>query len=426
MILTRCAALPPLYLLLALIVAALSPAQAQSPQLQAPKANDARLGGDLVRTRFVADLSKAVEFEVRTLADPYRVIVDLADVNFQMPPGLGAKGRGLVTGFRFGNFAKGKSRIVIDTAGPVLVENSLVRPPEGGQPARLIIDMARTTRAIFMKKQAESAADAGPHTVGAAAEPLEALASPPAAAKPVVVIDPGHGGIDPGAMSAGGVFEKAVVYEFALELKKKLEATKKFEVHLTRDGDVFIPLAERVAFAQKKNAGLFISIHADAIDAKHPLLGAKGPQVAQTVRGASIYTLGQQASDAEAQVIAARENLSDVLAGVGPVVGANDEVSSILVDLVQRAAKNQAREFSNTLVSHLRGKTELNMRPQRFANFIVLRAPDVPSVLIELGYLSNVEDEKQLTSEAWRARTAGAIGAAIVSFFGNAQSRLPF
>ncbi len=415
-----------------LVIAAISgvvthPALAQS---NPPLAKDARIGGDISRTRFVADLSKEVEFKVRTLPDPYRIIVDMGDVNFQMPKGLGAKGRGLVTGFRFGNFAKGKSRIVIDTAQPVIVENAFVRPAEGAQPARLVIDMKRTTRADFMKRHAAaltaetSQGQAGPGWDKATEQ--EPGANGGGEDRPVIVIDPGHGGIDPGASSSQGIFEKAVVLALSVELKKRLEQTNRFKVFLTREGDVFVPLNERTAFAQKKGASLLISLHADAIDAKHPLLGAKGPQVAQEVRGASIYTLNQQASDDEAKASAARENLSDVLAGLDQQKEAKDEVSNILGDLVQRATKNEAREFSNLLVSQLRGKITLNPRPQRFANFIVLRAPDVPSVLIELGYLSNLEDEKQLLSPAWRSSVADLMSQAISSFFSSAQSRLPF
>ncbi len=399
-------------------------------QAKPPLARDARIGGDTMRTRFVADLSKEVDFKVRTLPDPYRIIVDLGDVNFQMPKGLGTKGRGLVTAFRFGNFAKGKSRIVIDTAQPVIVENAFVRPAEGGQPARLVIDMLRTTRADFMKRQDE-ALNTDPAPPPGSLGWNQATQQEPAKksrgdGRPVIVIDPGHGGIDPGTSSSQGIYEKAVVFALSLELKKRLEETNRFEVFLTRESDVFVPLSDRMTFAQKKDAALLISLHADAIDAKHPLLGAKGPEVAQAVRGASIYTLSQQASDAEAQASAARENLSDVLAGLDQQKSARDEVSNILVDLVQRATKNEAREFSNMLVSQLNGKVTFNPKPQRFANFIVLRAPDVPSVLVELGYLSNLEDEKQLLSQAWRASVAELISVAISKFFSRAQSRLPF
>jgi N-acetylmuramoyl-L-alanine amidase len=393
-------------------------------QAKPPQAKDARVGGDATRTRFVADLSKQVEFRVRTLPDPFRIIVDMGDVNFQMPAGLGARGRGLVTGFRFGNFAKGKSRIVIDTAGPVIVENAFIKPPEGGQPARLVIDMVKTTRAEFMARQTETQRAEEKATVRGGADEPE-IANRSRTSRPVIVIDPGHGGVDPGTSSAQGVYEKNVVLAFCLELKKRLELTNKFEVYLTRDTDVFIPLSERVAVAQKKAAALLISLHADAIDAKHPLLGAKGPMVAQTVRGASIYTLGERASDAEAQASAARENLSDVLAGFEEKKK-NTEEAVIIIDILQRAAKNQARDFSNMLVSHLSGKVLLNSKAQRFADFIVLRAPDVPSVLIELGYLSNPEDEKDLVSPEWRKTAADHMSAAIVKFFARAQGRLPF
>ncbi len=405
-----------------------------------PQAKDARIGGDVARTRFVADLSKVVPFSVRVLPDPYRVIVDLADVNFQMPPGVGSKARGLVNAFRFGNFAEGKSRIVIDVVEPVAVEKAFVREAESGQPARLVIDMVRTTKEEFMKAyeaqlEAERAKRASlggrgwqtsivqdpnivhdPKTVG----------DPKTAGKPVIVIDPGHGGIDPGTQGSLGVLEKSVVFAFCLELKRQLEAVGRFRVLLTRETDIFIPLGERVSFARSQGGDLFISIHADAIDKNHPLLGAAGPRIAQEVRGASIYTLSEKASDAEAQASAARENLSDIIAGLDDRKTSGDEVSNILIDLVQRATKNESREFSNILVSHLRGITVMNSKAQRFANFTVLRAPDVPSVLIELGYLSNREDEKQLISPEWREKVAGAMVSAITSFFSQAQSRIPF
>lgn len=410
------------------------PAQpAKKPTPANVQARDARLGGDVARTRFVADLSKEVPFTVRTLPDPYRVIVDLADVNFQMPEGLGSKGRGLVSAFRFGNFAEGKSRIVIDVIEPVIVEKAFLRPPANGQPARLVLDMVKTTKADFANRYEEQlAAERKKKRNPADGWQTAAIQDPKSPVegrgpgKRVVVIDPGHGGIDPGTSGSQGILEKAVVFAFCVELKRQLEAAGRFRVLMTRETDIFIPLGERVNFARYQSGDLFISIHADAIDEKHPLLGASGPKIAQEVRGASIYTLSEKASDAEAQASAARENLSDIIAGLDERKGSGDEVSNILIDLVQRATKNESREFSNILVSHLQGNTLLNKKAQRFANFTVLRAPDVPSVLIELGYLSNREDEKQLISPEWRKKVAGAMVNAIASFFTQAQSRMPF
>jgi len=409
-------------------------ARTKAPDPAMPQANDARLGGDVARTRFVADLSKSVPFTVRILPEPYRVIVDLGDVNFQMPPGVGSKSRGLVSAFRFGNFAQGKSRIVIDVVEPVAVEKAFVREAENGQPARLVIEMVRTTRDEFMKaykkqleaERAQQTSLAGRNWQTSIVQDPKTEGDPKTPGKPVIIIDPGHGGIDPGTQGSTGALEKSVVFAFSLELKRQLEALGRFRVLLTRETDIFIPLGERVNFARYQGGNLFISIHADAIDKNHPLLGAAGQRIAQEVRGASIYTLSEKASDAEAQASAARENLSDIIAGLDSSKTSGDEVSNILIDLVQRATKNESREFSNILVSHLRGITTLNPKAQRFANFSVLRAPDVPSVLVELGYLSNLEDEKQLVSPEWREKVAGAMVSAINDFFSQAQSRIPF
>jgi N-acetylmuramoyl-L-alanine amidase len=395
------------------VAAPLVRAETTAPKAGEPQANDARLAGDSNRTRFIADISKDVQFTVRTLADPYRIIVDLDEVNLQMPEGLGGKGRGLVRAFRFGAFAAGKSRIVIDTTDPVLVEKAFIRPAGEKQPARLVVDMMRTTRAEFLKasqqqaataQQKKSAGDAKPRAETAVASTGWAAktaigdekSQPSHGGKPVVVIDPGHGGIDPGTRGASGMLEKAVVLAFCGELKQKLEASGRFNVIMTRETDDFIALNERVDLARARNAALLISIHADAIDANHPLLGAKGPEIAQTVRGATVYTLDQNASDAEAQASASRENRSDIMAGIEGRGDQDDESKKVLGDLLQRAAKNESREFANILVDHLSGKIELNLKPKRAANFTVLRAAEFPSVLLELGYLSNHEDERLL------------------------------
>lgn len=391
-----------------------------------PQANDARLAGDANRTRFIADMSREVQFTVRTLADPYRIIVDLDEVNFQMPEGVGARGRGLVKSFRFGAFAAGRSRIVIDTTDPVIIEKAFVRPAGDSQPARLVIDMMRTTRADFMKQARPQpkapAAGLGNSWAAATGEPL----SPAARGKPVVVVDPGHGGIDPGTVGASGIYEKVIVLAFCTELKKKLEATGRFNVVMTRENDDFIPLTERVDMARARNAALFISIHIDAIDPKNPLLGADGPKVAQMVRGATIYTLDQDASDAEALEKAQRENRSDIMAGIETNGERDNEATKVLGDLLQRAAKNESREFASILLKQMESKMELNLKPKRSANFTVLRAAEFPSVLLELGYVSNAEDEKLLLSADWRAKAATLIATATAQFFERSATRLPF
>ena len=381
------------------------PAEARSQKQTV--ANDARLAGDKTRTRFIADLSKKVDVNVFALGDPYRVIVDLPEVNFQMPEGLGTEKRGLITGYRFGLFAPGKSRIVIDVNGPFLVDKSFVLDPRADQPARLVVDLVPTDQKTFLAKLRE--ASARPVANAAVAQ----KASLPAAAvnaKPVVVIDPGHGGIDPGTRSPEGVTEKEVVLAFAKTLKQRLAAKGQYDVVLTREDDRFIPLRERVEFAQKRNAKLFVSVHADYFPKP------------KEARGATVYTLSEQASDEEARELAAKENFSDAVAGVELPDESDEIVANILVDLAQRETQNRSITFAKSIVGEM-GKANLHSKALRSAGFRVLKAPDVPSVLLELGFLSHPDDEKRLTSETWRATIADKVAAAIDGYFAKRVAR---
>ena len=393
-------------------------------------AKDARVGGDLTRTRFVADLSDTVDFRAFLLADPYRVIVDLPEVKFLMPSGIGSQGKGLISAFRYGLFAPGKSRIVIDVVEPVLIDKAYVRAAENGEPARLVLDLVHTTPAQFEKQRGRQnmLRSTGPGTFQTSTEEASADKAPPETqkrtkTKPVIVLDPGHGGVDPGAISAGGAYEKNVVYAFCKVLKAKLEETGKYRVLLTRDDDIFIALDARVEYARKEQADLLVSVHADALDLKHPLANAARP--AKDVRGASIYTLSEEASDELAKAIAARENRSDVLAGV-ELPGATDgDLASILIDLMHRETKNLSVSFARSLLGTLKGNVELTGSPHRFANFRVLKAQDVPSVLLELGYLSNEQDESALTSDKWRSKVTEAIVESIGAFFAKRMVSAP-
>ena len=283
-------------------------------------AKDARLAGDRGRTRFIADLSKKVDVNVFSLADPYRVIVDLPEVSFQMPEGLGSEKRGLVTGYRYGMFAPGKSRIVIDVGGPFLVDKAFVLEARPDQPARLVVDLVATDRTTFLAKLRAARSS----IVGSISQ-SKPQAQPAGAAKPVIILDPGHGGIDPGTASADGVTEKEVVLAFAKTLRQKLEAKGEYQVYLTREGDTFLALRERVEFAQSKGANLFVSIHADSF-----------PKHANEASGATVYTLSEQATDDEAKELAAKENFSDAIAGVELPTDRDEVVANILIDLAQR------------------------------------------------------------------------------------------
>lgn len=374
-------------------------------------ANDARVAGDRERTRFIADLSKKVDVHVFALGNPYRVIVDAPDVSFQMPDGIGKQKRGLVTAYRYGLFAPGKARIVIDIAGPFLIDKAFVLEPRDDQPARLVIDLVPTDEKTFLSKLKETK----PLAEKEAPVTLPPPPSRPPDAKPVVVLDPGHGGIDPGTRSDSGITEKEVVLTFSRAVKAKLEASGRYEVHLTREDDTFLALRERVAFAQKKGAGLFLSIHADYF-----------PQEIDKTTGATVYTLSEQASDDEARALAAKENFSDALAGIELPSDSDEVLANILIDLAQRETKNRSGVFARSIVGELASRGALHTRKIRSAGFRVLKAPDVPSVLLELGFLSNPDDEKLLTSEAWRDRTAEAVAKSIDTYFAKRLAQSPY
>jgi N-acetylmuramoyl-L-alanine amidase len=367
-----------------------------------PVASDARLGGDEKRTRFIIDVSKNLSLTAFTLADPYRVVIDIPQVVFQFPAKTGESGRGLIKAFRYGLVMPGGSRIVIDTKGPVRIDKAFVLDPIDSQPARIVLDLVGIDRETFMRTLALENRARRP------AEPKKGdrEASPRGAdQRALVMLDPGHGGIDNGTTAASGEMEKTIVLEFALQLRDKLEKTGKYRVALTRADDRFVPLAERVQMARQQGAALFLSIHADAL-AKHE----------GEARGAAVYTLSETASDAEAARLAEAENKADVIAGVD-LSGEPNEVADILIDLAQRETKHFSVHFAKTLVGELKTSARLHKHPLKAAGFRVLKAPDVPSVLLELGYVTSRQDLKLLTSESWRARAADSIVQAVHAFF---------
>lgn len=361
-------------------------------------ASGARVSGDGERTRFVIELSEGVEFGTFVLPDPNRVIIDLANVTFDLPPEAGSNAGGMVSAWRYGQFAAGQARVVLDVDRPVAVEHAFFLPPVADQPGRLILDLVSTSEAAFAEAVKTSRGKR------AGAEPaLTDKSEPVTGNRPVVVLDPGHGGVDPGAVGEGGVFEKDVVLSFARRLRDNLMASGEVEVRMTRDDDRFLSLRQRVEVARGFGADLFVSIHADS-----------APQ--DYVRGATVYTLSERPSDAQAAAIAARENRSDVLAGI-EADEATDEVTDILIDLARRETKVFSHHFAEEVIDELGTAVQLHKNPHRSARFRVLKAHDIPSVLIELGYLSNIHDEQLLTDEKWRERAAGALTEAVDRFF---------
>ena len=362
--------------------------------------NDIRLGVTAERTRLVLDLGAKVDFDIFLLDRPRRVVVDLPSLAW---PTDQPTVDGLVQKIRFGQFTADKSRLVIDAKGPVRVAKSFLLPPSSGLPHRLVIDLVKTGNKEFADQVAKDrAAKRSAKKAAPAPTPFTPKPRKQANSKPVIVLDAGHGGVDPGALGRKAR-EKSVTLNFTRELAKQLRKTGKYKVYLTRNRDIYIPLRQRVNIARKHNADLFISIHADAIKRKN-------------VRGMSIYTLSETASDKEAAALAKKENQSDIIAGID-FADQPPEVANILIDLAQRETKNLSVKFANLVVDNARGKTRLLDRTHRFAGFRVLKAPDVPSVLIELGFLTNRSDEKQLLSTAWRRKVAGAVVNSVNGFF---------
>jgi N-acetylmuramoyl-L-alanine amidase len=388
------------------------PAPVASPVTGSDSAvvSDARLAGDAKQTRFVVDLDKKIQFRAFALADPYRVVVDIPQVTFQLPPGTGNAGRGLVKAFRYGMVMPGGSRIVFDLTGPAKIANSYVLDAANGQPPRLVLELEQVDRSAFSQQLAPEDRPEPKPTVAEAKAAIAAEAAPAAKpgeqpdSRPLIVIDPGHGGIDNGTQS-NGEMEKNLVLGFGLALRDRIEKSGKYRVVMTRTDDTFIPLNDRVKIARSQSAALFVSIHADAL-----------PRREGDAQGATIYTLSDKASDAEAERLADAENKADAIAGVN-LSDEPTEVADILIDLARRETKTFSNRFARLLVSEMKTAARMHKHPLKSAGFRVLKAPDVPSVLVELGYVSNKGDLEQLVSENWRNKTVGSMLLAIDAFF---------
>ena len=376
------------------------------PQGPLPIVMSARIGEHRDRTRLVIELSDPVNLRVFALASPDRVVIDMPEVSWRLGAPPRPSGFGPVKSYRYGEFRAGNSRMVIDLNSPVSVADPLVLPPSAGFGFRVVIDLFPATRSKF---DAQAGWPADLKKRESDAEKLAALIaaeqSPTAKGigKKIIVLDPGHGGLDAGTTGVNGLMEKDLALAEGLRLERELRR-RGYSVHMTRDNDTFIPLRQRVAIARADHADLFIALHADS----NPDSGTKGT---------SIYTLNDGRSDREAAALARRENQSDVIAGVD-LSGDNNPVAPILINLAQRDTRNRSSEFATKALKELGQVTDLLARsPHRSASLAVLVAPDVPAVLIELGYLSNSDDAAQMNTDSWRSRVAEAIANAVDAQF---------
>lgn len=372
-------------------------------QVQAKDAIDvfsARLGIHKDKTRFVLELSKKPVFDVFLLPNPYRIVIDMPELNWQVSD-KAVRQKGVVENYRVGLYKQNTSRVVLDVNGPVRILNTVLLPPTTGKPYRFYIDIQKTSAAGFMVEVEKRRKKKTTTEV--------VVLTPPKLPKPVqqkytVIVDAGHGGIDPGAIGKSGVYEKKLTLAVAKKLYKILDKNPIYNPIMTRSSDNFLSLRERVNVGREAGADLFISIHADSISRPD-------------FRGATVYTLSETASDDEAAEIARRENKSDLIAGVD-LEEQDDTVQGILVDLAQRETMNFSVKFAKTLIPEMtKAGLKTSGRSHRFAGFRVLKAPDVPSVLVELGYLSNKQDEKLLKSSKGQARLAASISKAIDAYF---------
>ncbi len=365
-----------------------------SPVHALSKATNFGASGDSERTIVEIALDQDPDLHWFLLSGPYRLVIELPETTFAFEP-RSLKPVGLVNGIRYGKAAEGRSRIILTSRKPFNVEKVDVEQDSDGEGYKLTIAVEKSTDSAFQAAMTEQASS----TSAIQAQPAPDSES----AKPfTVVLDPGHGGFDGGAEGVSGTNEKDITLAFAQELKARLASEPNFKVVMTRDSDEFLRLDDRVKVAQDNAADLFISIHADTIRFKG-------------LRGATVYTGSERASDAESQALADRENLADQIGGAASAEESH-EVADILFDFVRRETEDYSVHVAKDLVGELGKSVGVINNPHRHARFRVLRAPDVPSVLIELGYLSNAEDESSLRDPLWRAKAVNSIAAAVEKF----------
>lgn len=369
--------------------------------------NGVRFGLKDGMTRFVVDTTEKIDPEIFLLSNPNRLVIDIPSGRWLS--NKKTRTMGLVSQYRHGQFKPGVFRLVLDLNAGAVVHRVSYLPPAGGYGYRAIIDIKPANASTFAAAVAESKRKAAARKpVEREPDVSEQTASKRAKhrnpnGKRVIVIDPGHGGHDPGSLGSRGRNEETITLEIAKAMKAELEKENKFIVYLTRDTDRFIELRQRYKIAREKNADLFISVHADSIDTP-------------SASGGTIYTLSETTSDRETAQLVRQQNAVDVLGGIDVEVE-SQEVLPILLDLAMREKMNASAQFAEILLPELRKTVNMRKHGHRFGPWIVLKDPIVPAVLLETGFISNKKDAQFISSKAGQQKIARAVRTATVQYF---------
>lgn len=392
--------LVPMVLLISLLCGA---GKAQADEISA-----LRIGQGVGSVRIVFDADSKFEYKAFLLGSPSRLVIDTYGIDVNPDIEHQITKNNLIKSGRIGTIESDGRRIVFDLAKPSIIKKAFMLAPQSNFGWRFVIDIELVSQREFNSKIGTSHAYTSQDNPQSYAERKAKKSSETKISdggKKVIVLDPGHGGKDPGAIGYSGMYEKNITLSMGKELKAMLDKTGKYKVYLTRSTDKFIPLRDRVKIARKYKADLFISLHADSTKNRR-------------AKGLSVYTLSETASDKEAAALAERENKADVIAGLN-LVEHSKEVSDILINLAQRETMNRSSEFATFMVQEMRDEAKLVNDTHRFAGFAVLKAPDVPSVLLEMGYLSNRVEERLLKQQSYRKKLAAATTRAINRYFEN-------
>ena len=397
-----------LFLLMGLGVFTATPNAAQAAQI-----SSLRLGQGIGNIRIVLDADSQFNYKVFLLTEPKRLVIDTQNIDINSKVENEVEKNSFISRARLGTAGVNGKRLVLDLLKPAVVKKVFMLPPQSNFSWRFVIDLEVASEREFIAKVGnDNAISNGSYqTASQVTTPKTTKSSPSKAvaktskSQKIVVLDAGHGGVDPGAIGVSGVYEKNITLAMARELKEVIEKQYGYKVYLTRNRDVFIPLRDRVKIARRHDADLFLSIHADSARNRK-------------AKGLSVYTLSETASDKEAAALAEKENKADIVAGLN-FAEHSKEVSDILLNLAQRETMNRSSEFATFMVQEMRKSTHTLDNTHRFAGFAVLKAPDVPSVLMELGYLSNPTEEKQLQQKAYRKKLAVSAAKAIDKYFEN-------